>query len=297
MTQQLNVIIHGTWGIEENDDGIRLATVPDHHHAFTAGNLEDPQRCLEIGRRYRLVGTHKKHAHECRNIEFRADLNLTVYPQDDPLNRRRLHADIDCVKGLSIELDYPDEIHSVRRGPTPPKKELFSTDLPRVGKELSQAQVLVYRAIDLPNVFLEDMANGNRVLAVGRLEKRQVKAGEAHREIVNLHLFADPNEAMAEEIENEEKDTKMNMAEHSNSSEMKPHFVEVFENLAKAYDLKMTPLKLLDIAPCLNDEKIDGLVAEDTIALFERNAGKRPCASPYNCDMCLFKNRVTNPDA
>jgi glycosyltransferase involved in cell wall biosynthesis len=55
----------------------------------------------------------------------------------------------------------------------------------------------------------------------------------------------------------------------------------VLHKLADAFGLKITPLKLADARPVLEDN-IAGLTARDTVALFE--CGPHPAVSPANCD-------------
>src|SRR6516225_3926788 len=59
------------------------------------------------------------------------------------------------------------------------------------------------------------------------------------------------------------------------------HARMVLHKLADAFGLKITPLKLADARPVLEDN-IAGLTARDTVALFE--CGPHPAVSPANCD-------------
>src|SRR5215472_3350018 len=121
--QQLNVVCLGTWGIERNNDEIRLVTVENHHHIFEAGNRDEPRTSLIIGKNYRLEVVSQSPAAESKQErpKFDADSNPTVYPRDDPQGRPQLHADLTKVPGISIDLPYPQEIYSVRSAPVTKK--------------------------------------------------------------------------------------------------------------------------------------------------------------------------------
>jgi hypothetical protein len=81
---QLNLVLHGTWGIENNPDGIRLVTIDDHHHAIVAGHRDDAksQHDLRRNKEYRLEGVIGG-----APTNFRADQNITVDARIDRIGR------------------------------------------------------------------------------------------------------------------------------------------------------------------------------------------------------------------
>ena len=76
---QLNVVLHGTWGIENNQDGIRFVTVEEHHHTIKAGDAVDPKIDLRERKVYRLEGVTKGPRRSLRqNIILPSTLKLTA---------------------------------------------------------------------------------------------------------------------------------------------------------------------------------------------------------------------------
>src|SRR5262249_9197665 len=127
-TYQLNVVLHGTWGIENNPDAIYIVTIEDHHHVIKAGDRCNPQFDLSTNKNYELVGVT-----EGKPDNFRRDLNPTID------NRT---ADRDKVK-VVIRLPYPREIHSVRLMDTN-GYDFFRNNFPATPRQIALAQVLVY---------------------------------------------------------------------------------------------------------------------------------------------------------
>jgi hypothetical protein len=93
---------------------------------------------------------------------------------------------------------------------------------------------------------------------------------------INLHLFANPDDAMLKHLIAEDRDPNQ-----------KPHFIEVYENLGKAFGLEMTPLYSPAI-PLALEETIAGLDLCDTAALFERC--NRAASSQANCAGLVVNN-------
>jgi hypothetical protein len=278
---QLNLMLHGTWGIEENDNGIRVATIHDHHHhdGLVAGNRDAPAYPL-LG-----AGTHHDASQDHPTKEYTLQ---GVTPGDG--TQRFKHSQNAIVKGprhaknvaVLIDLEHPREIHSVRRAKTP-GHSFFENGVPEIGPELAVAQVLVYEVPDLSKVILQpkDGSLGLKVEELG--------SPDGNNDVVNLHVFASPRT---------EEDLP------------KIHFIEVFQALAGAFgfvitplekdrsaelqgtplDRDMTPEQMLDVPPDLNDANIAGLNWRDTVSLHELRP--RPAVSPANCNMCVFKNRA-----
>jgi len=210
---QLNLVLHGTWGIENNPDEIRIVTIQDEHHVIKAGDLCDPKFDLSKRKEYSLLGVMRG-----APANFRRDQNPTID------NKK---ADDKQVK-VVIHLPYPREIHSVRRMPTN-GYEFFKDNFPATPKEMSVAQVLVYDVDDLDALRLE----GSDWSAHTNPDQHTI----------TLHLYADPD---PEKI-------KIIKAEIENGGDPLSHATMVLRKLADAFGLKITPLRLADARLVLED--------------------------------------------
>jgi hypothetical protein len=257
---QLNLVLHGTWGIEENNNGIRLVTVRDIDHVLRAGDRDNPS--FNLSGDYTLEGVNAGNA-----TGFKESQNATI---------RGPHR-AGSVE-VSINLAYPREIHSVRRGPT--NGALFvETDVITTPPEMAVTQILVYDVGDLKNVKLKinEQATGLGPIMQpgdgtekGRLDESELLT----RNILNIHFYA------TSQNENAPGD----------------HFVRVFQALGRAFNLSLTQLRMLDIPPNLEaDDQVPGVSWRDTVTLHElRN---RPAVSPNNCSTVVIKNRSSSSTA
>ena len=283
---QLNLLVHGTWGVEENapKDGqpaIRLVTVPNMHHVFKAGYHDNPQfDLLEHGKKYRLTGVATDPTpHEFdpnRNATIDVNIDLAALPEGvKSQTPPELHAD-EGKAAVIIDLPNPREIHSIRRAAT--DEQLFRP-IPRTPKEMSITGVLVYDVPDLSQVKLEalDKAEAFSLKDLG-VDAKTIDGTD----VANLHVFADPDKVLIKEVIAHDA-----MAEKDGSE---PHFVETFRTLGEAFGLSLTALSLMNIRPAI-EESILGLVDKcDTTALFEMCA--RTAVSPANCERMIVNNRT-----
>jgi hypothetical protein len=226
---QLNVVLHGTWGIENNPDAIYIVTIEDDHHVIKAGDRCTPQFDLGANTNYKLVGVT-----EGTPANFRRDLNPTI--DNRMADRRRVQ--------VVIRLPYPREIHSVRLMDTN-GHEFFKNNFPATPRQIATAQVLVYDVENLDAVRLE-----------GTEWRAQPNSGVPT--VVNLHLYADPDWKAHKAIQ----------YEIARGGERLAHATMVLEKLAHAFDLEIAPLRLSDAPPKLEDQII-GLTDADTTVLWE----------------------------
>jgi len=249
---QLNLVLHGSWGIENNTDAIRIVTIEDKHHVIKAGDVCDPKYDLSTQKFYELVGVTPGPP-----ANFRRDQNPTI--DNKTADERKVK--------VVIDLPYPREINSVRREPTRGRK-FFKNDFPITPTVMSVAQVLVYDVEDLTALRLKGSG-------------WEPQTNQEHPNIVTLHLYADPD---TEKI-------KMIREEIAHGANPLGHATMVLRTLADAFglgSLEITPLILADIPPVLEDP-IDGLTKLDTVTLFE--CEPQPAVSPANCDFLISHNR------
>jgi hypothetical protein len=262
---QLNLVLHGTWGIENNPEGIRLVTIDDHHHVIKAGRGDDPGIDLSQIKYYRLSGVTEGGAN------FKGAQNITIDPRnelrDDP--RTELRADVNKVKVI-IDLPFPREIHSVRRYKTN-RVPFFSSEVPRTPPEIAATQVLVYDVPDIAALRLFPLNVDWNVLVNPNVP-----------DVTNLHLFAEPDNQKLTEIVEQDA--------HAAPGHM--HFQEIMRELGEAFGISIEATKMVDVPLGLEDP-IPGVAAQDTAALFERANGA--AVSPANCDMLMLANRPVVP--
>jgi hypothetical protein len=282
-------MLHGTWGIEENEKGIRVATIRGHGHHIVAGNRDNPT--------YQLDPMHPpdaghdmdhKHDHPNPGHDQMEEYTLEGVPPGD--GTQRFNADQNAIVegshhakdvAVLIHLKHPREIHSVRRARTNGRR-FFENGIPLISTEIAVTQVLVYHVKDLAEVVLKPM-DGREGLKADQLDRP-----DGNSNVVNLHVFASPR---------------------TEEGLPKTHFIEVFQALAAAFgfvisplekdrpdeeqgmplDRDMTPLKMLDVPPHIKED-IAGLHWRDTVSLHELRP--RPAVSPANCNMVVFKNHV-----
>jgi hypothetical protein len=165
--QRLNVIIHGLWGIETNDDGIRLTTPPVEHHVIAAGKIANPEIDLMASkeRTYNLTGVQQG-----SRLDFNRERVFSV---------DKIHFADRYKIEVEVLLPYPKEIHSVREFQT--GQPFFAGDVKTPPETGTVVQVLVYEAT----------APG-----APRLSPSAWAPGED--EIVNLHLYAQPERQPAD---------------------------------------------------------------------------------------------------
>src|SRR5438552_17062204 len=114
---QLNVVLHGLWGIETTqDNGIRIVTIDEHHHEVKAGTWNSPEYDLPQECKLENEGLVPG-----LPADFNAEQNATVTPSHSPPPRSPSKDDVKTV----IKLPYPREIHSVRRVDTQGKPPFF----------------------------------------------------------------------------------------------------------------------------------------------------------------------------
>lgn len=259
---QLNVVLHGLWGIEANPDGIRLVTTDEEHHVIEAG---DPANRIDLkpNKEYTLEGVESGPP-----SDFRADQNPTFQKDCKDKGTRPLSANPKSIK-VAIKLPYPKpgEIHSVRTIKTNGTPFFQGIKTP---PEIAIVQVLVYRVSDFNKLKLSPLSWTATPSAQG---------------IINLHFFAQPDENTIQDLIKHEQ-------QHAGDPGFKKHFQKAYENLAKAFGLTITPLEAVLVPPV--DPHIPGLTVQDTIGLDERPsslAGVAAAAgSPAACDMLVIDN-------
>jgi hypothetical protein len=158
---QLNVILHGLWGIETNKDGIRAVTVHTMHHVTKAGDLNKPVD-LPKGE-YRLQGVNR-----ATPMTFEVRQNLVF--------KERV-AKRDKVK-VAIELPYPRDI---RRIQTHGDLFFIGPDAPPTPREIAIVQALIYEVKDPAAITLDPLKWS---------APRPNGAGA-----INLHIFSEPPNA------------------------------------------------------------------------------------------------------
>lgn len=293
---QLNLVLHGTWAIELNETNIYLVTVPDEHHVIKAGDRDNPSFDLakyDLPHHYLAQDMSAQHEsaqqepaqpklYRLKNVKagnpqsFDPRWNVIVdkyaVKAYDPELQWPLTLNLDQVEVL-IEIPYPMEIHSVRRGQT--NGELFENDFPPTPEEIAVVQVLVYDVDveDLFEVYLITIPEDEKDIPEDEKEKVYlVEIGsrlDPAKKLIDVHVFASPDDE---------------------SHLPGDHFRTVFQKLGNAYGLVMTPLTMLDI-PLQLEEPILGLGWRDTVSLHElRN---RPAASPTNCNMVVIDKLKT----
>src|SRR5262245_59665614 len=134
-TLRLNVIIHGLWAIETNQEGIRLTTPGLPDHVIKAGRVREPNIDLRtVGNKsFRLSGVVRG-----KKSDFLKDLTFQV-----PFQGRSNVADLNKM-ALEILLPYPAEINSVRTFETD-GQPFFKNDFPKTPpNRAAVVQVLVY---------------------------------------------------------------------------------------------------------------------------------------------------------
>lgn len=277
---QLNVVLHGLWGIETNPDGIRIVTVDDHHHVIKAGTWARPEHDLKNlpGKTYRLEGATP--GAPCGK-HFNPDQNPTV--KGDP--NQPLQAKLELVRTL-IELPCPKEIRSERRLKT--NGVFFDNDFPETPSELAMVQVLIY---DVPDPGLLKLSPLD---APGLAPLAAPGVNPDGRDTINLHLFAEPDEITVQDVLKADAKAlaaQKRPAHHSRERQsVAPsalrHFQTAYRNLANAFGLTITPLATADVAP--TDPGIPGLSLVDMISLQER--GNSLAGSPDNCCMLTINN-------
>jgi len=258
---QLNLVLHGTWGIEENDKLIRLVTIADHHHVIQAGDRDDPIH--NLSGEYTLYG-----ATPGTSPGFRRDQNPVVDNRTADPGKA----------AVVINVPNPREIHSVRRFKTN-GVQFFETDTPSVQDEMSAAQVLVYDVEKLEDLKLDGCPDWKPEVVealdeYGGLQK-----------VVNLHVSASPRMEMG-------VPAKHFIEVFQSLAAAFGFVITPLESTrpgpVSPLNRDMTPTKMTNAPPNL-EERVTGLSWRDTIELHELRP--RPAASPINCDMVVFKNR------
>jgi hypothetical protein len=172
---QLNVVLHGLWGIETQANGIRIVTIDDehHHHVAGAGKWNNPvqplpQECTLEGV---TPGTP---------ADFNAKQNPTVTPSHIPKPKSPAKTDVKAV----INLPYPREIHSVRRANMTGKPKFFDKlDNP---PEIADVQILVYDVEDITKLKLSPLP---------WIPEPNPKDHPTDPDTINLHVYAQPTTA------------------------------------------------------------------------------------------------------
>jgi hypothetical protein len=165
---QLNVVLHGLWGIETKPDGIRIVTTEEHHHVIKAGKRFKPEHDLKgkPDKHYQLVGVIPGPP-----ADFKADQNPTVRPADGAKPAK------EHLVRTVIDLPYPREIHSVRAADTN-GEQFFENNFPATPRQIAMVQVLVYDAEVKEDLKLAPLDWKPEVNPDGRT--------------INLHLYAQP---------------------------------------------------------------------------------------------------------
>jgi hypothetical protein len=263
---QLNVILHGLWGIENNPDKIRAVSVEVPNHIPVAPDHlpEAPDHVIRVGDFNDMVDLNVPSHYALEGVDgasvqrFDAEQNLVVV--DERVT--------DLTKVVAIDFPRPNEIKSIRRFETHDKKFFDGADAPKTPKEIAMVQVLIYEKVD------------PRALRLPPLDTFAFP--EPNNEgAINLHLFAEPpDEVVAKKIEEHEE-------AHPKD---KPHFKVAFETLARAFGLQITPLKTGKAN--MDNGGVPGLTPEDTVGLHERprRGSANLAVSPINCEMLVAEN-------
>jgi hypothetical protein len=163
---RLNVVIHGLWAIETNNNGIRMTTPHMHEHVVKAGRAIEPEVNLLDGgaRTFELKGVTSG-----TTKDFDQQKTFRV-PPDHRADNNKVVAE--------ILLPYPQEIHSLREFPTN-GKPFFEKNVETPANKATLVQVLVYDVVNLDQLELAP--------------SDWKPAPQPDGRTINLHLYAEPD--------------------------------------------------------------------------------------------------------